>query len=194
MKKTARLLALILILMFCMQALPAYADNPFLSRFQEAEEEAGDDVLTLTEGDYDDGEPQYPNTIEFIDLLEEYDIDYSYSGIDSDGDEGVYIYEDDYTVILYFSEDQELISIRVWYVIEYAEDDLMDVIYACNDLNYSYRFVTLYADESDNTVTASMDVIVREGNSVADIAAEAVAHLENILAEAYEVLGEFDIS
>ena len=205
MKKNLKILALLLVALFCLQAVPAYAAG-LTMRVKEALEEeeiTEEEEEAIVEEEVpppaEDGTPQYANTKAFISFLEELDIDgWEFVGVDGDGDEYIQ-FEDyagdeyEYVVNMYFAEDNEQIGFYIWYVIEYEEEDFADVLYACNSLNYDYKFLTFYADETDNTVTASMNLIVRENDDVAEIAIEALLHIENILAEAIEVLDEYSV-
>ena len=202
MRKNIKLLAVLLAVLFCLSSLPAYAAT-LTMRVQEALETEEESPVEEADAEpaepVEDGVPQYANTKAFVALLEEFEIEgWEVAGIDGDGDELVqfedYVGDEyEYIVNIYFSEDEEQIGYYVWYVIEYEEEDFADVLYACNTLNSNYKFLTFYADESDNSVTASMNLIVRENDDVAEIAIEGLLHIENIFAEAIEVLGEYAI-
>ncbi len=140
---------------------------------------------------------EYANTTDFCHMLDDYGIQYTLSGVDSDGDELVLIDNSDsngheYTINVYFTEDNELIFMRVYYFISYDVTDYTAVALACNELNYNYKYVKIYADQSDNTVTADLDLIVRKGQSIGDIAMDGLSYLAQILEKSYQVLGQYD--
>lgn len=92
-----------------------------------------------------------------------------------------------YTLNYFFDEDLEHTGIRVWNVITYSEADMAKVMRVCNKLNADYKYCKFYVDESDNTVTAEMDLIYRT-DSISDITLEATLHMCNLLDIAYEAL------
>ena len=139
---------------------------------------------------------QYKSTQAFIEKLDEVGLKYSLSSPDEDGDELVKINNKDdngfeYTIRLYFDENEENCFIRVWNIIHYSDFYFSKVLRVCNSLNYKYRYLRFYADESDNTVTASIDLIFRD-NDVGEIAMEAVVTTASILEKAYPSLEIYD--
>lgn len=135
---------------------------------------------------------QYKSTQAFADILDSLEITYSLSGPDSDGDELISIeneFDNGYecTFHVYFNSHEENCYIRVWNIISYDDADFSKVLRACNTLNNQYKYVRFYADESDNTVTASLDLIFRD-NDVDQIVLEALLTAVSILEDAYPAL------
>lgn len=133
----------------------------------------------------------YSSTQAFIDVLERTGQPYVLDGVDEYGAEclTLEIAEDafDYSVVVMFEDDLTTASIRVWYVIMYDQARLAEVMRVCNALNAGNRFLCFYADESDNTVTASMDLIFR-GDDAGTVTAKAVERLTDVLHRAYPQL------
>lgn len=138
----------------------------------------------------------YTNTKAFIEQMDASNITYTVVGIDDDGDEKITIGNksksgDEYVIRCYFNKDNEQVNFRVWNIIDFKENDFGKVLRAVNGLNYKYKWTKLYVDESDNSVTCAMDIIVREGDDAGDIALEAVLRIANILDDVYEELGVY---
>lgn len=135
---------------------------------------------------------QYNNTQKFLDALDENNFKYTYKGVDNNNREKVvFPYSGDNIecdVQIAFSDDEEDISICVWNVIDFDKKYLAGVIDVIDTLNYKYRFVKLYADRTDWSVTAYMDLIVRQNADVGDIAVEGVARMLSILEDEYPAL------
>lgn len=129
----------------------------------------------------------YRSTQSFIDVLTHAGQPYTLHGVDEDGDEWLTLENPGdpfaYTVTLLFGRDQKHASIRVWYVMDYDASRLTEVARVCNALNSQSRFLCLYADESDHTVTASMDLIFRDGDA-GQVTAEALRRLTDALHQA----------
>lgn len=138
--------------------------------------------------------PEYKNTKAAVKAMGEYALDYTVEEIDEDGDERVVLQHSgevcSFEMNLFFTEDNEGIIIRVWDLITFDEAKMDDVIHAVNDLNNSYKLVRFYACP-DNSVTASFDLIVREGHEVGDITMEAIARMIGIIEDAYPALSAF---
>lgn len=133
----------------------------------------------------------YSSTQAFIDVLERAGQPYVLDGVDEYGAECLSIEHagenHGYTAVVLFEDSLEAASIRVWYIIEYDPAQLMEVVRVCNALNAGNRFVSFYADESDNTVTASMDLIFR-GEDAGAVTARAVDRLTDTLDRAWPQL------
>lgn len=133
----------------------------------------------------------YSSTQAFIDVLERAGQPYVLDGVDEYGAECLSIEHEGenhgYTAVVMFEDSLEAASIRVWYIIEYDPAQLMEVVRVCNALNAGNRFVSFYADESDNTVTASMDLIFR-GEDAGAVTARAVERLTDTLDRAWPQL------
>ena len=140
---------------------------------------------------------EYANTTDLCHTLDDLGIKYTLSGVDSDGDELVLIDNTDgnghtYTINVYFTRDNNLVFMRVYYFITYDASDYASVAMACNELNYGYKYVKFYADKSDNTVTADVDMVVRKGQSIGDIVTDGLSFLAQILEKAYPILQQFE--
>ena len=105
----------------------------------------------------------YSTTREFLYVLDQEDISYSYKGIDSDGDESVTldysIADRDFTLRLWFSSDCDDVALRVWDVITFTDSEKATVQSLCDTLNGKYRFANFFT-EYDNTVTLKTDFIL----------------------------------
>lgn len=138
----------------------------------------------------------FANTKVFLDMLDEKGISYTMVGIDPDGDEKVEIDNTSeffsYTLKFFFTPDNETINIRVWDVIHFDEEDLTKVIRDVNSLNAGYKWIKFYVDETDNTVTASMDLIVRENGRVDEVAWEGTLSMVDLLDIGYELLSVYN--
>lgn len=138
---------------------------------------------------------QYASTRSFTDLMDAMDMHYSISGI-TDGNEVVQLSLADnvngtkYTVNLFFEEDECHCSLHVWDIISYSEADFVNVVQACNTLNGSYKYLCFSADETDNTVNASLDMIIT-ADAAGLIVGEAVLFVSKILQSCYPYLAEY---
>lgn len=142
---------------------------------------------------------QYTSTQLFMDLLDEKDVSYTYVGIDDNDYEKITVKNNDsdagisYTISYFFDPNNENAGIRVWDVAVFGEGDANKVkaLMACDNCNRTWKYVT-FMTESDNTVTAKMDLIYR-GETVSEVVWEATLHLVNVLSDAYpEYLGAID--
>jgi hypothetical protein len=79
----------------------------------------------------------------------------------------------------------------VWDLISFPKEDYAAVVNVCNDLNAEYRFITFHVDKSDNTVTATYDLVVRPNDDVGAIVFEAIGWMEYILVEGYPYLSAY---
>jgi hypothetical protein len=141
------------------------------------------------------GSGKYQNTQKATDVLEEQEIIYTYLGVGSDGEDGVLIQfsEDDFDfdMRVYFHEDNESVHLLVWDLITFQKEDFAAVVNVCNHLNAEYRFITFHAEKSDNSVTATFDLVVRPNDDIGDIVFEAMGWMEYILLEGYPYLSAF---
>ena len=137
----------------------------------------------------------YSTTQDFVDLLNSTGRVYSLRGLDDNNDDTVALVVDGknatYSFRYFFREDLQHTDIRVWYVISFDEKDLADVMRVCNSLNASYKYAKFLVDESDNTVTASMDLIYRT-EDMGDVVWEATTKLALILDAGYEQLAAYN--
>ena len=137
----------------------------------------------------------FANTSSFLDVMDEKGFIYTLVGVDEDGDEKVTV-EDvcenfSATIRLYFSPENDLVDLYTWEIIAFDDEDLADVLLAVNQANCDYRYVRFYVDMSDNTVSADMNVIVREDENAGEIVLEAAGHMANIMDEVYETLASY---
>ena len=105
----------------------------------------------------------YSTTREFLYVLDQENISYSYKGIDSDGDERVIldytIADRDFTLRLWFSSDCDDVALRVWDVITFTDSEKATVQSLCDTLNGKYRFANFFT-EHDNTVSLRADFVL----------------------------------
>ena len=137
----------------------------------------------------------YNTTREFLYLLEQWDVAYDYQGVDSDGDDNVtmnYVCDgQSFTFHLWFSSDGNQANLRVWDIISFNSQFTSAVRAVCDELNSSYRFTTFYL-EYDNTVTLSMDFIIRDNGSAGEIVLEGLVSAYLILEDAYASLAPYN--
>lgn len=137
-------------------------------------------------------EASYPCTQAYLSFLDSKGMSYKYIGKDNSGDEQVTIDLPNYTINYFFSEDQTLVSIRVWYLITYDKAREADVIALCSKFNYDYKYAAFIADTSDNTVTVRADVIHRT-TDLNDALWSTTSFLVNIIDDAYSELEQYNI-
>ena len=141
-------------------------------------------------------EVAYASTKAFLDKLDAEYFTYTLRGVDDDNDERVSLTiegeETSYGFIYFFNNDLQHTNIRVWYLIEFDPADLLNVVQACNELNYNYNYARFYVDESDNTVTVSMDLIYKLEDA-GEVVWEATRRMTNIINEAYPTLSKFKV-
>lgn len=131
----------------------------------------------------------YANTVRFLQALEAADINYSYLGIDQDDDEHVRLtFDDEVNINFFFTQDNEECNIRIWNLVELNPDSIGEAYRICNELNYNYKFCAFYVDPSDNTVTMSMDLILRDSDDMGDICFEALVRVLRIYQNGHEAL------
>ncbi len=94
------------------------------------------------------------------------------------------------TMVLLFCEDCEEVQIYCYNLINFAEEDLSDVLAAVNSLNANGTGVKLYVDTSDNSVTAEMYQILCE-NDAADLSVMALGFMIGYTDTAYEQLQDY---
>lgn len=132
-------------------------------------------------------EPVYETTRSFVRALQAATVIYELQGVDEDGDECVLIESDGEEIYCYFDASGDSASFFVWYLAEYEETELKSVLLACSRLNAASGGVCFTADESDCTVTAVMDLLLRK-ESAGDVALDALVHLTALLPEARQTL------
>ncbi len=97
-----------------------------------------------------------------------------------------------YTIKVFFSSDNEDAAIRVWNLIDYAAKNKAAVVSICNDLHETWRWVTFSADESDNSVTASLDCALIDSPGMGQVVWEAVNNVDTVVKTAYDSLVLYD--
>ena len=136
---------------------------------------------------------EYNNTKSFLEQLDSYNLNYTVVSR-SEGDTDDHIQMDNkgdscsYTFQFFFDENNSQANIRVWYLIYYNPDEQPNVLAALNKLNNDYKFGRWYADESDNSVTFGMDLILRENDDAGAIVMEAAIRTAQIIDDAYATL------
>lgn len=128
-------------------------------------------------------DPAYATTGRFVRALQGAGIACEYQGVDEDGDECVLVPSGDLDIFCYFDEACTSASFYVWYLASYEEAQLQDVLLACSRLNAASGGVCFTADDSDRTITATMDLLLRAGTA-GEVALGAVQHLMAVLPEA----------
>ena len=142
-------------------------------------------------------EAQYASTKAFLALMDEKGIHYSVEGIDANGYEKVYINNTDtdinfsYTIKYFFDDGGENCSLRVWDIITFTDADFAKVLRTVNSLNGQYKYVKFTVEESDNTVTASIDTIFRT-HDIDQILWEATLYVVDIIEAGYPSLSVYD--
>ena len=122
---------------------------------------------------------------------------YTYDGLTDNNKERVHViyngdYMDSIRIDLFFSDDNMYVSLRCWDIIHYSDADFAKVLRVCNKINSNYKYTTFYADESDNTISASIDIILLEDVDCSEITRENMLRLVNIVDENYELLAPYD--
>lgn len=138
-------------------------------------------------------EPVYGSTRAFAALLREADIAYEAFGVDEDGDDSLGVAQHGRSVMCFFGEDGQSASFIVWYLIEYAPADEDAVIRACNSLNAASGGPCFYADSSDCTVTATLDVAF-PWEAAGMVSYRAFRALADMLPQALEALSPYDVT
>lgn len=134
---------------------------------------------------------KYATTRQLLYALDQAEINYTYDGIDSDGDEYIIIKDTcaghPVSFRLWFSPDCEQANLRVWDIISFTSQQKNDVRIACDELNSTYKFAAFYLDY-DSTITMSMDFILREDGKAGSIMLEDLMLAYSILEDAYPTL------
>lgn len=141
--------------------------------------------------------PAYDVTKSFVAVLNENDLAYTFNGKTNTGEEHIQMENEDehfaYTINLFFHEDNDRASVYIWNIIEFADADFANVLRAVNELNYSYKYVRFYVDETDNTVTCAMNMILHDNTDAGDIVLEGLLRIASILKVAYPSLSVYNV-
>ena len=100
-------------------------------------------------------------------------------------------YLDDINVNIYFDEDLDSVSMCSWYIIEFDEADLPEVLKLVNKLNNDYKFVRFQVDEKELSVDAQIDCPLRDDENAGEIAYDALYYIVMIVDEGYPELKAF---
>ena len=133
----------------------------------------------------------YQNTKTVTEKFDSEGLFYTVLGIDSDNNKEYVAFKNEsdageYTILISFKENNEEVNLRIFNIISYSDADFSKLLRTVNSMNYKYKWVRFYLDETDNTLTASMDLVVRPGDQVGDIVIDAMIHMTNVLDAAYE--------
>lgn len=138
---------------------------------------------------------QYSTTRNFLELLDEEKLSYNYAGTISNGDEHVFMENEDenfaYTFNIYFHPDNDRVCAYVWNIITFEDADFARVLRVVNELNYTYKYTRFYVDETDNTVTCALTLILHDDNDAGDIVLEGLLRMASILKKAYPMLAVY---
>lgn len=141
--------------------------------------------------------PSYEVTKSFVAVLEKNELAYEFEGKISNGEERISMFNRDenfsYTINIFFDEDNDQASVYVWNIITFADEDFANVLRVVNELNYSYKYIRFYADETDNTVTCAMNMILHDNDEAGDIILEGLLRIASILKVAYPPLGVYNV-
>lgn len=141
---------------------------------------------------------QYSSTQDFLDALDASGIDYTNQGVyEETEDELVRIEHDEdgvsYVILCSFDKKEDRSDFFIWNLIDFDAANRDDVLYICNDLNLSYKYVKFYVDDSDNSVTAYTDLIYGPHDR-GDILTELLSYLTRIVDIGYNRLAQYDIT
>lgn len=141
-------------------------------------------------------EGTYETTRAIIATLEEHGFHCYLDGFTSSGRERIsitYEYSTGLTVPLCIMVDEsgETVGIRMWKLIQYDPADLPDVVALCNKLNLSTVFATFCADEEDNTVTVTLDVVIKNSSNCGEIVYEALDWVLTAVKDRYPEFAPF---
>ena len=95
------------------------------------------------------------------------------------------------SINLYFNADGDCVNVFVWYIIEFEDEDFTGVLRVVNELNSAYKYTRFYVDETDNTVTCALTLILHDDNDAGDIVLEGLLRMASILKKAYPMLAVY---
>lgn len=139
---------------------------------------------------------QYGPTQEFLKVLDREGHKFNYMGIDEDDDEQVNLTFagdklDTIDIKVFFDEDLDSVSMRVWSIIYFDEADLTKVLEQVNTLNNDYKYVKFVVDTDDMSVDAEIDAPLRDDKNAGEIAYDALYYIVKIVDEGYPELKAF---
>ena len=139
---------------------------------------------------------QYNTTKDFLALLNEENLSYNYHGIRSNNEECITMENEDenfaYTINIYFHPDNDRACVYVWNIITFEDADFAHILRVVNTLNSSYKYTRFYVDETDNTVTCALTLLLHDDNDAGDIVLESLLRMASILKKAYPMLAEYN--
>lgn len=142
-------------------------------------------------------DPQFSTTRDFLAVLEKENLSCHFNGLISTGEEHIAMANADenfaYDIDVYFHEDNDFVSVFVRYIIGFSDADFPNVLRVVNELNYSYKYVRFYVDESNNTVTCAMNIILQDAGDTGNIVLEGLLRMANILKVAYPKLAVYNV-
>ena len=168
---------------------------------KDAQIEALSTQLTALPEPEDLGDPaegRFANTRRITLRLQENGIPYSFD--DSGDDDVISIRKDSisangvpfsYTLGLYLEEDNSSAAFIVWNLIDYDEKDTAAVRQVCDELNYTWRWIRLNTDPTDDSVTCSRDCVLADCPEAGDILWATLEHIDSLLSLAYDDLAPY---
>lgn len=118
-------------------------------------------------------------------LLEDKEFNFK-SGIDNDGDSYIFFpYNGKNAQLFFTAEDGKYLSIYLCFE-KVPEDKVTDVIFACNEMNIRFKWVTFYVDK-DNDVMLHLDELLSVEHAE-DEAFELLLRLFNICDDAKPII------
>lgn len=132
-----------------------------------------------------------PTTISFLNACGAGNVIYTYRGTTDDGAEQVRIsYNDDFydSIVcnLYFADNGKHVQIFAWNLVNVTAGKNY-AYQVCNKLNYDYKWVKFYLDETDNTITCQWDAVITpdSGEAVLEMVKRMVAVIsdDDVIAE-----------
>jgi hypothetical protein len=82
-----------------------------------------------------------------------------------------------YTINIYFHPDNDRACVYVWNIITFEDADFSRVLRVVNELNYTYKYTRFYVDETDNTVTCALTLILHDDADAGDIVLEGLLRM-----------------
>ncbi|MCR5136250.1 MAG: YbjN domain-containing protein [Oscillospiraceae bacterium] len=158
------------------------------ARVEEYENQAGqqDTVPADVEGKYD--------VTRFLrKALNENGVKYSYY-VDNNGNDCI---SSSWTlnyltaVVKIFIPDDNHIDFRVWNLIDFTDDNILNVMVRCNALNSEYRYAKFFLDNSDNSVSVYADLVLSEPSDAQVAGYSTFSSLIDILIEAEDILAPY---
>lgn len=90
-------------------------------------------------------------------------------------------------IIVIFDDNERTVSLRSFDLCHVPENKRDQMYKICNDINENYRWVKLYIDEDDFTITAQDDAVL-QAESAGEEIRELAGHMAQIVDDAYPAL------